>query len=238
MVIRRAIKSGVVRAKRRMADLSPQEAVRARRDMDAAIEVVPELATLEQDMGPLIDRFTADHDHYCTHVGHPVHAASLELVAFLVALVDRLRPGRVIDLGSGFTSFALRQQAAEMGDAGAEIHSVDDSPEWLEKTRGYLQEKGVSTANLHTWQDLDREALDGSFDLVLHDMGFMDTRLRTLHEAIGLARPGAVVVLDDMHKPDYRRQALEQLDARGQHPYSMKLLTRDSLTRYAYLMVR
>lgn len=236
-LLRRGLRSGVVRVQRRAADLAPAERARGRRDWPASVAAVPALAELDGQIDALAARFADDHARYCREVGHPVHAASLELVGLLVGLVQHTRPRRVIDLGSGFSSYVLRTLAAEAG-APIEVHSVDDSPEWLEKTRGYLRDKGVSDAGLFTWADFGAAGRAGGYDLVLHDMGFMDTRFATLDAVVDLARPGGLVLLDDMHKPDYRDKALARLGERGLRPLSLRRLTHDALTRFAYLLPR
>jgi predicted O-methyltransferase YrrM len=141
----------------------------------------------------------------------------------------------VVDLGSGFTSFVLRTWAAS---SGAEAWSVDDSAEWLERTRAYLGEKGVSSERLLTWEQASGAGGPRGFDLVLHDMGTMETRARTLEAALDLAAPGGVVILDDVHKPEYRAVAKAALEARQLPWYSLKPWTRDGICRYAWMVIR
>jgi predicted O-methyltransferase YrrM len=173
------------------------------------------------------------YEDYCARVGHPVHAASIELAVLVLALCERRDVKRVVDLGSGFTSRVLRDWAR---DRDVTVHSVDDSAEWLEKTRGYLAETGLDDARLHHWEDFATGDFAGTFDLVVHDLGFMDTRYRVMETAVGLARPGGLVLLDDMHKPEFRDQALAWVEAQGLTAYSQKTLTRDHLTRFAYAL--
>jgi predicted O-methyltransferase YrrM len=238
-LLSRGIRSGTVRLRRRMEDLSPQELRRSRADWPEVLERVPALRTVEHEIQRTRSELGAAHRDYCARIGHPVHAASLELVGLLRCLLqDRLEKGgplRVVDLGSGFTSFALRSAAAGQP---VEVHSVDDSPEWLEKTRAYLDAQGVNSENLHTWTNFGAATRKGTFDLVLHDMGFMDFRFETLDLAVDLAGPGGLVVLDDMHKREYRDQALQRLTERGIPAWSLKRATRDNLLRYAYLSLR
>ena len=150
-------------------------------------------------------------------------------------LVPEMEAGvwKVVDLGSGFTSWALRDWAQ---GRDVTVHSVDDSPEWLEKTRGYLAERGFTDDRLHVWPEFAAGGFEGSFDLVVHDLGFMDTRFEVLDTVVGLARPGGLVLLDDMHKPDFRDKALTHLEAKGLAAYSLKRITRDRLTRFAYAL--
>lgn len=236
-LLRRGVRSGVVRVKRRAADLSPAELRRGRADWPRAVAAVPALAGLDGQIAALAAPFAEAHARYCKQVGHPVHAASLELVGLLVGLVKSTQPAAVIDLGSGFTSYVLRSVAAAQPNPPL-VHSVDDSREWLEKTRGYLVAQGVPQDGLFAWPDFAPETRAGQYDIVVHDMGFMDTRFETLDQVVNLAKPGGLVILDDMHKPDYRQKALRSLGARGLEALSLRRLTHDGLTRFAYLLRR
>jgi predicted O-methyltransferase YrrM len=231
--LRRALKGSKVLVKRHLQDIAPREALRARRDHVAVTGAVPELDGIQSDMAPHMERLAPAHVDYCARIGHPVHAASLELTALVLLLCERLELRRVVDLGSGFTSWALRDWAT---DRDVTVHSVDDSPEWLEKTRGYLAETGLDDERLHVWSDFAKADFGGHFDLVVHDLGFMDTRFEVLDTVVGLARPGGLVLLDDMHKVDFRDKALAHLEAAGLTAYSLKKITRDKLTRFAYAL--
>ena len=231
--LRRALKGGKVLVKRHLQDLAPSESLRARRDHVAVVGAVPALDGIEAAMAPHAARLTPIHADYCARVGHPVHAASVELTALVLALCERLEVERVVDLGSGFTSWALRDWAR---DRDVTVHSVDDSAQWLARTRAYLAETGMDDDRLHVWDDFASAGFAGAFDLVVHDLGFMDTRFDVLDTVVGLARPGGLVLLDDMHKPDFRDKALARLESQGHTAYSLKKLTRDKLTRFAYAL--
>jgi len=231
--LRRALKGSKVLVKRHLQDIAPKEAMRARRDHVAVVGAVPELEDIDSAMATHSERLTPIHEDYCARVGHPVHAASVELAALVLVLCERRGVKRVVDLGSGFTSWALRDWAA---GRDVTVHSVDDSPEWLEKTREYLNETDMADDRLHVWEDFASQDFAGTFDLVIHDLGFMDTRYRVIETAVGLARPGGLVLLDDMHKPDFRDKALAWVESQGLVAYSLKKLTRDTLTRFAYAL--
>jgi len=62
-------------------------------------------------------------------------------------------------------------------------------------------------SNLVSWDEL-LTGRPGNFDLVLHDLGSMETRARTLERVLTLVRPGGVLVLDDAHKQGIRIQSL------------------------------
>ena len=235
MAIRRILNSAKVRLNRRMNDLSPEEAARSKKDLAAVVQRFPKLDQFDAKAPTCESRLAADHADYIENVGHPVHAASLELAVFLELFCEDMKPKRLADLGSGFSSYVLRAWANKQTDV-PEVWSVDDSAQWLEKTRGYLKAQDVGDERLCTWNDFI-DAEKGEFDLVLHDMGSMEFRAETLQKVLDLVRPGGLVILDDMHKPEFREYALTALVDAGMDHYSLKALTRDSLTRYAYLVV-
>ncbi len=232
--LRRALKAGKVLAKRHLQDKAPSEARRARRDHISVVGAIPELEGIEVDMARHTKSLTPIHVDYCDRIGHPVHAASVELTALVLALCERRNVDSVIDLGSGFTSWALRDWAQRQ-DRPITVHSVDDSAEWLEKTRAYLAESNLADDTLHVWSEFVHLDMAGRFDLVVHDLGFMHTRYEVLDQAVALACAGGIVLLDDMHKPDFRDKAIARMEEQGKAVYSLKTLTRDHLTRFAYV---
>ena len=88
--LRRALKGSKVLVKRHLQDIAPREALRARRDHVAVTGAVPELDGIQSDMAPHMERLTPFHADYCARIGHPVHAASLELTALVLLLCERL----------------------------------------------------------------------------------------------------------------------------------------------------
>jgi len=160
-------------------------------------------------------------------------AVSLELSAFLMALCRILRPRRVVDLGSGFSSVLLRLYQREAGPA-PEVWSVDTSPEWLDMTRRILRWLDMPTDHLVTWEDFVVQEPSG-FDLVVHDLGSILTRRRTLRRVLGLTARGGVVVIDDANYGGVRRHAKRALRRRGIEHHLVGAATRDKYGRYALL---
>jgi predicted O-methyltransferase YrrM len=236
IMVQRVFRSGITRVKRRLADLNQAEAERGRADLDRILRQFPELANYEERAEEAITAFRVFHLDYNGRIGHSVHAASPELVALLSVLFESCKPSRAVDLGSGFSSFVLRTLASRV-EEDVEIWSVDDSAEWRQKTQDYLEELDHQTQNLLTWDDFIANN-PGDFDLVLHDMGSMEFREQTLRQALDLAKPGGLVILDDVHKPAYRKAAMAVLEELGLEWFSLREWTRDPLTRYAWLVIR
>jgi predicted O-methyltransferase YrrM len=219
----------------RRMDITPIQTARGRRDDATLRERIPALDEYERLAAPRRDDITPHHSAYTTSVSNDVHAASVEIAAFLQVFCEIGQPSKVADLGSGFSSFILRRHAAA-ADPSPEVYSVDNHEGWLGKTREYLASKGVSTDNVMIWDDFIAAAEPGSFDMVFHDMGFMDFREQTLEPVLGLTRPGGHIILDDVHKLPYRRFVHQMLSDKGLEFLSLKKITCDSRARYSYLV--
>jgi predicted O-methyltransferase YrrM len=157
-------------------------------------------------------------------------AASVEICALLLALARVRKPARILDLGSGLSSYAMRTYAQGTGRR-CRVVSVDDDAQWLEKTRRSLQARGVPADNLDTWETFRAEHHE-PFDLVFHDLGDMAVRTAALPVALDLVADNGVIVLDDMHKEGYPEAARQACAAAGFDLYSLELLTTDRFGRY------
>jgi len=219
----------------RRMDITPVQTVKGRWDNSRLRERMPAFADYETLAAPIRRRLDPHHGAYIQHVSNDTMAASLPLSTFLEVMCRVIHPQRVVDLGSGFSSFVLRNYASHAPDP-IEVHSVDDHGGWLEKTRQYLSRHKLSTENVWEWSAFIAAATPRSFDLVLHDMGSMEFRAETLPEVLTLGRPGGYVVLDDVHKPAYRKRVHQVLSERGLNHLSLKQITVDNKARYSYLV--
>jgi len=163
-------------------------------------------------------------------------AASLESSALLCSLADITGAGTVVDLGSGFSSYVLRDYAAQTTPTPV-VYSVDDSGEWLGKTREYLERLDSTTEHLYDWREFEsKDHL--KFDLIFHDMGNMELRASALPWVIDHLNPGGFALLDDMHKARYRKKAEAIIAETDLQLFSMRELTLDKLGRFAMLLHR
>ena len=190
------------------------------------------LEELRAELGPV-------HAEYTTTVSTPGMAVSLETAVLLRYLCEQLEPQRILDLGSGLSSWVLRGWAATR--EGVAVTTCDDDADWLERSRGFLREKGVSTERVMLWSELEPE--DG-YDLIFHDLGRMPARIASLPAvlALGSRGPGgdrgdSLVVLDDVHKPHYAEVVAREL-ARYEHTYlDCAPLTFDDRERFSAIVL-
>lgn len=174
------------------------------------------------------------YQEYTRNVSSPDMAASIELLAFLLRLCRANQYRLIADLGSGISSFVLRQYAAE--SAGVRVISVDDDAAWLDKTRHFLDQHGLSTDGLMTL-DSFLATTENSFDFILLDLNFVEVRIQYVEEVLRRIRPGGMVLFDDVHKPDYRHALLRTLESWPGRVYSLKPVTLDKYKRYSFAFV-
>jgi hypothetical protein len=178
----------------------------------------------------------AMHATYTTTISTPVAAISLELAHLVVELLHRLQPQVAADLGSGFSSYLLRQYAAQCGHA-CTIYSCDDEPFWLEKTAEFLRAQGLGTEGLLLWDNFTAQHGSVVPELLLHDMGHSGRRIAEMPRVLDWAARGSVVILDDMQKPAVREVALAGIRERRLVGYDLSLVAYDSYGRFPWMVV-
>ena len=214
--------------------LTPLERRTAERDRARLQARFPALADYERDVAAHRRALQPAYDAYTRDVSPALVTISLELAAFLALACQVFRPRAILDLGSGFSSYVFRayQKAAA---AGVVVWSVDGSSDWLARTGSFLREHDLADGDLLTldaFQQRDRP----QFDLVLQDIADLATRQGLLGATLDACRPGALLVIDDMHVPGYRFALLRELKRRNLERYSLRSFTRKRL-RYSYLVI-
>ena len=173
------------------------------------------------------------HDRYVAEISSGAWAISWQSVRYLMHICNVLAPARVLDLGSGFSSLALRHYAASAGHA-VSVVSVDDDPRWLDTTRNYLEAHGYSEGELRLWSEFS-EAPGDPFDVVFHDLASGDLRESAMTVAVRSLSPHGVIVFDDAQHLGHRRAAQQAARDGKLATYSLYRWTGDDIGRYALL---
>ncbi len=172
------------------------------------------------------------YQDYVSRVSWADHAVSLRTATVLLQLCETRAPRRLLDTGSGYSSYVLRRYAK---DAGAEVVSVDDDAEWMAKTEGFLADYGLAeSGRLTMWEDFKREQPE-PFDLIFHDMGTGGMRVETLSQVSDLASPTGCIVYDDVQQTGIRSEAKRVTAERHRRLISLVDVTNDEINRYAAL---
>lgn len=170
------------------------------------------------------------YNHYVNEVSRPDMAASLELAGFILAICKLKKYKKVLDMGSGLSSYVFRLYASE--NPGVKVFSVDDDVAWLEKTKLFLEQHQLETDNVYSLDEFIGLKEEG-FDCILHDLNFVEVRIQYTTQLLEALKPGGLVIFDDVHKPDYRHALLANLQGTSSKIYSLKPYTLDSYGRFA-----
>jgi len=193
-----------------------------------------DMQVLEESMPQHMTTLKSAYDEYVSSRAIDYMTISLESSALLYSLMEILRPPRVLDLGCGFSSYVLRKQAQD-SNAASEVVSVNNDIDSLEKTRRHLVKHNLPSDNMLSWEDMSA-AHPKPFDLVFHNLGNMAVRAQTLPWVQSHLSSGGFALLDDVHKPNYRKTVLDSIAESKFEFFSMRAITHDQFGRYSVLL--
>ena len=172
---------------------------------------------------------------YVQNVSSEIMASSPELSVFLLFLCDLLQPSKILDLGSGFSSFLFRFHALNAREKPI-VWSVDDSEEWLARTAAFLDSRNLPSGNLTTWEAFSENRKE-RFDFIFYDLGPFPFRMACLRPMLEtMTADHGVVVLDDMHAAEYGLFVRRALKGTRFRPYDAGCYTRDHFNRFSLLL--
>jgi len=143
----------------------------------------------------------AAYRDYTSRVSDANMSISFKMVTYLWDTIQKLKPHRILDLGSGFSSFVFRLYAKKSRH-DVVVFSVDTAKKWLRGTEKFLLKHDLDTERLVLWKNLAKD-MPGGFDLVLHDLADIRRRMKVMNAVAEAAKPGALIVCDDAHKTEY-----------------------------------
>ncbi len=210
------------------------ETMNAKTERSRMEKKLPELRSYDQLANEITNRLQPIYEKYITTISTGVMALSLESSVFMSVLCSIFQPRKILDLGSGFSSAVFRIYA-ETANPKPHIYSIDDAPEWLEKTKEFIAGYQLEGGQFMTW-DVFLEQNQNSFDFILHDLGSMVTREMLLPTVLSLVSTNGVVLLDDIHKTNYRKNAKRMVKETGLIYHNLKSYTLDGFNRYCALV--
>jgi hypothetical protein len=184
----------------------------------------------EGELDPYRERLSPLYREYAKSVSSDSMAIALRSCAYIWWLADLIDARTLVDYGSGFTSYVIREYAKT---SGAECWSVDDDEAWLEKTGKFLIEHGHDPTGLLLWEDF----LDvPTADLTVYDFGKGDFRERWMPYC--LANTNKVCLLDDVHHDGHRAVMETACEKENMQVFTAELWTRDRFNRRAAVAFR
>lgn len=180
-------------------------------------------------------KFKDAYQHYVTNISRPDMAASLELSSVVFDLCQNQSSKKMLDMGSGFSSFILRSYADK--NSGSNVWSVDDDTAWLGKTKHYLQSASLNTNNLLTLEEFLASTEKG-FDFLLLDLNYVEVRKNYIKLVVDRCKRGGLILFDDVHKREFMTEVLEQTQNLPVKLYDLAPITRDQFGRFALLAIK
>ena len=149
----------------------------------------------ESDISAMKEQIEYWHREYVTSVSPMDWAISLEASLYMFDFIRKNDSKIIADFGSGFSSVVLRMFSDKL------TFSIDDDPEWLERTKSFLEQCKLSTERLVLINDFTGSGLDFSF----YDLGAdCETRLSNFSRCYESTMAGGYILIDDQHKPGWR----------------------------------
>lgn len=186
----------------------------------------------EDKMNEFISYIKVEHKFYVDNISQM--AASLPCCLCLLALYDELKPDRILDLGSGISSYCLRL-LKQLHDLDTDIWSIDSDPGWLETSKLYCIGNGLDYRNFKTW-DTIKDSTE-PFDLIFVDIDMSPKRKYYFEPVFNqFSKPGTVVMLDDMHKSLIYPAFDRFMKTKSYKEIDIKALTLDEYGRFSRLV--
>lgn len=189
----------------------------------------------EQELAISVNRLKDDYDYYIKNVSIGNSAVSIETAALIDMIVRKNKVQRILDLGSGFSSFVFRQYQKDVS-IQVEVTSIDADTKWLKKTEKYLAQNGLNTDSLHHWHYFTKN-FDGQFDLIFVDMRPVSARVEWAERLQKSLTKSGVMLIDDVHKVHLIAPLLKIYKKHMNELLNLKKITKDGLGRYALLVL-
>jgi len=160
---------------------------------------------------------------YITSVPDPSMVISLELSQLIYVICEMIKPQKILDNGSGWSSVLFRKICPH-----AHIISTDDNVQWAQRTQEIMRKFEIEPAIVKTWNTIIKKN-KRDFDFILHDLGSMQTRVDTLEETLSRLSVGGYALLDDINFNRYAERAFHVIEKLKLKVIKSDLITRDEV---------
>jgi len=212
----------------------PGQIQRQNKDWNLLLGRYPILESFGSNEIEIATLLKGPHTDYVNNVSSPLISVPLNMASFLYFLSVSFAPKRIIDLGSGFSSFVFHKAINGL-PSSCDIISVDDSTFWLEKTRAFLSRHNIQGCKLMTLDNL-LTMPNLSFDLAFLDLGTYEDRMELLPTLLDNMNQKGCIVVDDFHSPGYRKKLHDLIHSKPDFEiFSLRKVTRRRLSHGALI---
>lgn len=176
------------------------------------------------------------HAYYLNNVSTGMMPISLREANYLYNLCQLRQPTYILDSGSGFSSYIFRKYKFMYPHKKIRVITIDNSKEWLAKTRKFIRESGFIPEDCYHINTFNRYLLDEfEFDLIFEDY-FIKQRSQRVKYDLKTIKKSGILIIDDAHLdsvgsilgPQVRRGDIhvnylkKLIDKHGRYPAIMK----------------
>lgn len=171
--------------------------------------------------------------NYINNVSTDEFAISINTALYLYFLCDKFKPKRVLERGSGFSTFVFAYYKSKNPDV--KVDTIETSNGWLNKTTNFVRSYGFDADNYFLWRDFEEYQ---KYDFIFEDTK-TDLRIETIDYVMDLMDDDGIIVFDDANRHNSREREYyleKKTEERNLHFFSLKKYTFDRFGRYACLV--
>lgn len=171
---------------------------------------------------------TEAYKDYTSKVSSEEYAISINTALYLYFLCEKFKPRRILERGSGFSSFVFGYYKKNYPDV--QVDTVDTEEKWLNKTLAFLDDYyGIEVDNAYLWEDFQDS--DDIYDFIFEDTR-TELRKQTVDKVFDMMSEDGIIVFDDANRHDYLKDKAMEYDTRY---FSLKKYTYDKFGRFTAL---
>lgn len=175
------------------------------------------------------------HEYYNKNISNGRYPISLKLANYLYKLCWQIQPEIILDHGTGFSSFVFRKYAL-MSWRDVKIYSVDTKQTWLDKSKGFVRQCGLTPSYFYLWPEFISAGLKNlKFDLILEDSDFT-TRIKNLPGILDMLDKNGHLIVDDANLDRCHSGLVKLWKRKGNIIVKHLKVTGDSMNRHAALV--
>lgn len=181
--------------------------------------------------------YSEEFEDYTTNVSTKKMCASFNTMHLMNVLINKYRLTSIAELGSGFSTYCLKQIILRKNNNNIKLISVEHDEEWLKKTKQFLIKYNTNTDNLMTTDEFIKYSKNNKIQLVFFDVFHMsDGSRKEYYEKISDNLKHSIIIFDDMHKEEMANEIIEIANKKDMEIMTA-IFSKDKYKRFAYVAV-
>ncbi len=138
-------------------------------------------------------KYKSVYEDYINTVSTEIMATSFEQCIILYLISCNLYDKKILDAGSGISSYFLRVGSINTSSVN---YTIDTSIEWLLKTKNFLEFNKINSNHMYSLLESNS---DMKYDFIYYDLGYIHERIGFIHNITSRLNVGGMIMIDDLH---------------------------------------